>query len=80
MGGHKFPLVEKLRKRWEIAIKRANLLSKGKVWKPGKSACVCRNHFEDNDYVKLNLEGQISQQIVKNKLLMQRYISLIKIT
>ena len=43
---------------WLVAIKRTNSKSKGDLWKPGKAARVCANHFADDDYVHLNTYGK----------------------
>ena len=51
-----FQLDKSFVKDGEIAVKRADRHSEGKIWKP----------FADNVYVKINLEVKISQQIAKN--------------
>ena len=61
-SGRIFQLDKSFLKDGEIVVKRADRHSEGKIWKPGKS-CVSRKPFADNDYVKINLEVKISQQI-----------------
>lgn len=57
MGGHVFPS-GKLRKLWQIAIKRADRNKKGTLWEPGPAAVVCRDHFSDNDYFRTTVHGK----------------------
>ncbi len=46
-GGFSFPTDVQLRKRWCVAIRRANRL--GDLWKPYPSATVCERHFKEED-------------------------------
>ncbi len=57
MGGHSFP-AGKMRKAWQIAIKRGDRNRKGELWKPGVAAIVCRDHFNDNDYIHNTVRGK----------------------
>lgn len=48
-SGHKFPLDPQMKKRWIIAIKRLDPVTK-KIWQPSLSSVVCHNHFLPTDY------------------------------
>ncbi len=47
--GHRFPAEAELRRRWIVAIKRIDPVTK-KLWQPSKLAVVCSSHFTAEDY------------------------------
>ena len=48
-AGFAFPKDPKLRKKWQVAIRRAGP-GKKLNWEPTKSSIVCHDHFTENDY------------------------------
>lgn len=52
--GHAFPWSKPDRvKEWSIAIRRDK-------WQPTKYSVVCRDHFDDNDYIQATTSGKIT--------------------
>ena len=59
-GGHKFPVNEKRRKAWVLAIKRQDGQNKGKAWTPTSTSVVCKKHFLPTDYKESTATGIFS--------------------
>ena len=61
--GFQFPKCTKLRKKWQVAIRRSN--AKKQLWKPAYHSIVCAKHFKKSDFKEKNSAGF---DLIKRKL------------
>lgn len=47
-GGHRFPVDVAMELKWRVAVRRQGVNKS--LWKPGKGAVVCHQHFKPSDY------------------------------
>ena len=63
-GGYVFPKEKELKKKWRVAIKRAN--DQKQLWNPSKHSVVCRKHFKSSDFVEPKVTyGEKRRKVLK---------------
>jgi len=55
VGGFGFPKDAKLKKKWQIAIRRDG--PNKRLWKPANHSIVCAKHFKESDFREKNSAG-----------------------
>ena len=54
-GGFLFPHDKELFKKWQVAVCRVT--AQKKIWKPSEHSVVCKEHFEETDFIENNTSG-----------------------
>jgi len=62
-GGFLFPEEKKLRKQWQVAVRRVSY--KKRLWEPSVYSVVCKKHFKSTDFMETTVCGH---ERVKQKL------------
>ena len=63
-GGYIFPKDKELKKKWRVAIRRAD--KQKRLWNPTKHSVVCRKHFKTSDFVEPKVTyGERRRKVLK---------------